>query len=254
MASSVDQKLLRSTKFPPEFNQKVDIRKINVEVMKKWIAGKISEILPGDDVVTEMCFNLLVADNSPNIKNIQIQLTGFLEKDTAAFCKELWNLCLSAQSNPQGVPKELLEAKKLELIQEKTRLPPRCADAESRTKHETETLRASARENGQTGAGTVAEDADHTEEIETSIEDRAEIQDLLRQGDVVPTISASRLQGATWILTSLLVAGEMTGAEVYIAYSTSALTPQVPDSLEISFASPTTPSSIAQRVALTQPT
>ena len=30
-------------------------------------------------------------------------------------------LCLSAQSNPQGVPKELLEAKKLELIQEKVR-------------------------------------------------------------------------------------------------------------------------------------
>jgi hypothetical protein len=50
---------------------------------------------------------------------MQIQLTGFLEKDTAAFCKELWKLCLSAQSNPQGVPKELLEAKKLELIQEK---------------------------------------------------------------------------------------------------------------------------------------
>jgi hypothetical protein len=55
----------------------------------------------------------------PDIKKMQIQLTGFLEKDTAAFCKELWKLCLSAQSNPQGVPKELLEAKKLELIQEK---------------------------------------------------------------------------------------------------------------------------------------
>lgn len=50
---------------------------------------------------------------------MQIQLTGFLDKDTASFCKELWKLCLSAQSNPQGVPKELLEAKKLELIQEK---------------------------------------------------------------------------------------------------------------------------------------
>lgn len=50
---------------------------------------------------------------------LQIQLTGFLDKDTAKFCKELWLLCLSAQSNPQGVPKELLEAKKLELIQEK---------------------------------------------------------------------------------------------------------------------------------------
>jgi hypothetical protein len=55
----------------------------------------------------------------PDIKTLQIQLTGFLEKDTPAFCKELWTLCLSAQSNPQGVPKELLEAKKLELIQEK---------------------------------------------------------------------------------------------------------------------------------------
>jgi hypothetical protein len=55
----------------------------------------------------------------PDIKKIQIQLTGFLDKDTASFCKELWKLCLSAQSSPQGVPKELLEAKKLEIIQEK---------------------------------------------------------------------------------------------------------------------------------------
>jgi PWI domain len=57
----------------------------------------------------------------PEIKVLQIQLTGFLDKDTPKFCKELWNLCLSAQTSPQGVPKELLEAKKLELIQEKVR-------------------------------------------------------------------------------------------------------------------------------------
>ena len=37
MASSVDAKLLKSTKFPPEFNQKVDMQKVNVEVMKKWV-------------------------------------------------------------------------------------------------------------------------------------------------------------------------------------------------------------------------
>ena len=35
MATSVDTKLLRQTKFPPEFNQKVDMKKVNVEVMKK---------------------------------------------------------------------------------------------------------------------------------------------------------------------------------------------------------------------------
>ncbi|KAL9121457.1 MAG: hypothetical protein Q9187_001994 [Circinaria calcarea] len=120
MATSVDAKLLKQTKFPAEFSQKVDMQKVNVEVMKKWIAGKISEILGNeDDVVIELCFNLLEGARFPDIKVLQIQLTGFLDKDTARFCKELWTLCLSAQSNPQGVPKELLEAKKLELIQEK---------------------------------------------------------------------------------------------------------------------------------------
>lgn len=96
-------------------------------------------------MVIELCFNLLEGsrfvclakyDSShrwsagssltrvsettqPDIKSLQIQLTGFLDKDTSKFCKELWSLCLSGQENPQGVPKELLEAKKLELIQEK---------------------------------------------------------------------------------------------------------------------------------------
>lgn len=36
MASSVDAKMLKSTKFPLEFNQKVDMTKVNVEVMKKY--------------------------------------------------------------------------------------------------------------------------------------------------------------------------------------------------------------------------
>jgi serine/arginine repetitive matrix protein 1 len=35
MATRVDAKLLRQTKFPPEFNQKVDMTKVNIEVMKK---------------------------------------------------------------------------------------------------------------------------------------------------------------------------------------------------------------------------
>ncbi|MCJ1478486.1 hypothetical protein MMC13_007166 [Lambiella insularis] len=125
MATSVDAKLLKQTKFPAEFTKKVDMQKVNVEVMKKWIAGKISEILGNeDDVVIELCFNLLEGARFPDIKVLQIQLTGFLDKDTARFCKELWSLCLSAQSNAQGVPKELLEAKKLELIQEKVREDP----------------------------------------------------------------------------------------------------------------------------------
>lgn len=35
MAMNVDAKLLRQTKFPPEFSRKVDMTKVNIEVMKK---------------------------------------------------------------------------------------------------------------------------------------------------------------------------------------------------------------------------
>ena len=74
---------------------------------------------------------LILTSYKPEIKVLQIQLTGFLDKDTPKFCKELWNLCLSAQTSPQGVPKELLEAKKLELLQEKVRLTDDAAHEQS---------------------------------------------------------------------------------------------------------------------------
>lgn len=35
MATGVDARLLKSTKFPPEFSQKVDMQKVNLQVMKK---------------------------------------------------------------------------------------------------------------------------------------------------------------------------------------------------------------------------
>ncbi len=55
----------------------------------------------------------------PNIKELQISLNGFLDKDAPEFCHDLWKYCISAQEGPNGVPKELLEAKKKELLQEK---------------------------------------------------------------------------------------------------------------------------------------
>ncbi|KAE8548821.1 hypothetical protein TMatcc_010326 [Talaromyces marneffei ATCC 18224] len=139
MASNVDAKLLKQTKFPPEFSKKVDMTKVNIEVMKKWIAGKLSELLGDeDDVIIELCFGLLESSRYPNIKALQIQLTGFLDKDTPKFCQELWNLCLSAQSSPQGVPKELLEAKKLELKQEKLDAERAAEEARRRKEQERE--------------------------------------------------------------------------------------------------------------------
>ncbi|KAF3001945.1 hypothetical protein E8E13_007072 [Curvularia kusanoi] len=135
MALSIDQKRLKATKFPPEFDRKVDIEKVNIDLMKKWIAQKITDILGDeDDIVVETCYNLVEQSQFPKIKEIQIQLTGFLNKDTPAFCKELWDLMLSAQDSPMGVPKEMLEAKKLELQQEQLSK----AAAESRRKEQTD--------------------------------------------------------------------------------------------------------------------
>ena len=48
-------------------------------------------------------------------KKMQIALTGFLEKNTAAFMSNLWTLLLSAQTNDFGIPEEFLEKKKEEL-------------------------------------------------------------------------------------------------------------------------------------------
>jgi serine/arginine repetitive matrix protein 1 len=60
MATGVDARLMKSTKFPAEFSQKVDMQKVNLQVMKKWIASKISDILGNeDDVVIELVFNLI---------------------------------------------------------------------------------------------------------------------------------------------------------------------------------------------------
>lgn len=52
-------------------------------------------------------------------KQIQIQLTGFLEKNTGKFMKELWGLLLSAQNNASGVPQQFLNAKEEEMKKRK---------------------------------------------------------------------------------------------------------------------------------------
>lgn len=57
-----------------------------------------------------------------NGKEVQIQITGFMEKNTGKFMKELWTLLLSAQKNASGVPQQFLDAKEEELRKKKVRL------------------------------------------------------------------------------------------------------------------------------------
>ena len=48
---SKDAKLLRTLKFPKEYDLKVDLKKVNWEVMKGWVAKRITELLGLEDEV-----------------------------------------------------------------------------------------------------------------------------------------------------------------------------------------------------------
>jgi serine/arginine repetitive matrix protein 1 len=56
---------------------------------------------------------------APDPRDIQINITGFLESKTKIFMKELWSLLISAQNNIHGIPTEMLEQKKQELEKER---------------------------------------------------------------------------------------------------------------------------------------
>lgn len=49
---------MKSMNFPKEYATKVDLKKVNWEVMKTWIAGRVTELLGGveDDVLIGFVF------------------------------------------------------------------------------------------------------------------------------------------------------------------------------------------------------
>ena len=50
---------------------------------------------------------------------MQLELTGFLHTNASKFMSELWTLLLSAQADPKGIPPQLLQAKKEQLLRER---------------------------------------------------------------------------------------------------------------------------------------
>uniref|UniRef100_A0A3Q3VPY7 Serine/arginine repetitive matrix protein 1 n=1 Tax=Mola mola TaxID=94237 RepID=A0A3Q3VPY7_MOLML len=116
--SNKQKKLLKQLKFAECLDKKVDMTKVNLEVIKPWITQRVTEILGfEDDVVIEFIFNQL-EEKHPDSKMMQINLTGFLNgKNAREFMKDLWPLLLSAQENIAGIPSAFLEQKKEEIRQ-----------------------------------------------------------------------------------------------------------------------------------------
>ncbi|KZS96357.1 PWI domain-containing protein [Sistotremastrum niveocremeum HHB9708] len=116
--SDKEAKLLKSLKFPPEYDTRVDMRKVKVEVMRPWIAKKVVELVGfEDEVVIEYAVGLLEDKDKPipDPRLIQINLQGFLTTNTAAFMKALWSLLIEAQNNPAGIPQTFIEQQKEDL-------------------------------------------------------------------------------------------------------------------------------------------
>ncbi|CAG8844638.1 35662_t:CDS:2, partial [Racocetra persica] len=97
----------------------VDLKKVNMTVIRPWIAQKIVDLLGGEDeVVVNYVFGLLEeADLDPRM--MQINLTGFLERNAPIFVTELWKLLLSAQDCESGIPAIFLEQKMEEIRKRK---------------------------------------------------------------------------------------------------------------------------------------
>ena len=102
----------------------VDMSKVNLDTIKPWITTRVNQLLGiDDDVVVEFVFNLLENTQFPDPKDMQMNLTGFLNgKNARIFMQELWDLLTSAQENIGGIPSIFLEQKKEEIRQKKVGL------------------------------------------------------------------------------------------------------------------------------------
>ncbi|CAD7962203.1 unnamed protein product [Amoebophrya sp. A120] len=103
------------------YKKEIDMSKITFDSIKPWIKTKVIEIMGfEDDIVIEyvnsqLTFEKQTADEKIEPKKFQMNLTPFLGKQTPEFCQELWELLISAMSEPSGIPKRFVEEKKMEM-------------------------------------------------------------------------------------------------------------------------------------------
>lgn len=96
---------------------KIDLVKINLDVIADWLVPRLETLVPDDDIVVGYAIELLKGGVPLEYKTIKSQLQGFLGKQTTPLCRQLWELLVSAQDDPHGIPKQLIEDKKRELRQ-----------------------------------------------------------------------------------------------------------------------------------------
>ncbi|KAF8794026.1 Serine/arginine repetitive matrix protein 1 like protein [Argiope bruennichi] len=171
--SDKQKKLLKQLKFNEILNRKVDMNKINLDVVKPWIAKRITDMLGGieDDVVIEFVFNQLEAEKYPDARMMQINLTGFLTgKYAREFMAELWALLISAEDSADGIPAAILEQKKDEI---KKRFEEQDRASSSSKKHD-EKSKKRDRRSRRSSSSSSSSSSNHSRRKKKSTSDKSE--------------------------------------------------------------------------------
>jgi serine/arginine repetitive matrix protein 1 len=96
---------------------KVDMSKVNKDIVVDWLLSRLQKVVPDDDIVSGYAVELLKGEIE--YKSIKSQLQGFLGEQASSVCRDLWKLLVSAQEDPLGIPKQLIEEKKRQLREER---------------------------------------------------------------------------------------------------------------------------------------
>lgn len=114
-----DKQLLQSTDWPAIFSHKVTLSKVQIPALEPWIARRVAGLLGvEDDILVGLVMGYL-QEKDVDPKRMHINLTPFLEGKTGDFVLELWTMLLSAQENSLGIPKQVIEERKAELLKER---------------------------------------------------------------------------------------------------------------------------------------
>lgn len=117
-----EKKLVEEIKWPSEFNQTIDVKKIQLEAIRPWVDEKVQEVLEIED---EILANLIMYSlEEPDVcpKKLAVTLTPMLEGQAIPFVLSLWRLLLTAQADPTGVPHGVVEQRRQNLLKAKEML------------------------------------------------------------------------------------------------------------------------------------
>ncbi|KAL7716062.1 Serine/arginine regulated nuclear matrix protein [Entamoeba marina] len=114
------EKMKKEMIFPLTFFEKVNFSKVNLDVIRAWVTNKITEILQvEDEIVIETVMSFIETNgNETDPRDLQLDISAFLEDKTEEFTKELWDLCLLAEKSKDGIPEFLVTAAEERLLKE----------------------------------------------------------------------------------------------------------------------------------------